>query len=124
MAYVDQAYYTTTFGGDAIPTASQVRALEFASDLVDAATRYRIPDAGFSTLTTFRQDKVKRACCMIAEDAYAAGALSGGPVVTGFSLGDFSIQAQPGGASIGGVPVREAAIRLLNASGLTYAGVV
>ena len=121
MAYADSSYYFGTFSGSSVPAESLDKALEFASDLIDGATQYRMQDSGFTTLTTFQQGKIKRACCMIAEDVYAGGHLNGGAVITGFSLGDLSIQP-PSGPSLGGVIVRTLALTLLNATGLTYAG--
>lgn len=122
--YADSAYYAGDFKGTIIPTETVETALEFASDLIDEATFGRIPGKGFDNLTANQQGKIKRACCLIAEDVHASGVLaSGGPAVSGFSLGDFSVQEAKDTAKIGGIPVRKIAISLLRQTGLTYAGV-
>ena len=124
MAYADKAYYVGDFAGTSLPDADQDTALQMSSDVIDGATMYRIQARGFSNLTDFQQSCVKRACCFIAEDLYAAGALEAGAVLAGgFSLGDLSIQAPAEQKKLGGAPVREIAISLLKASGMMYAGV-
>lgn len=121
--YADSAYYTGDFAGTAVPEESQVKALTLASDLIDGATHYRIGD-GFDSLTAFQRSCIKRACCILAEDAYAGGLLEPGALLAGgFSLGDLSIQAPSNQARMGGVAVREYALILLRATGLMYSGV-
>lgn len=122
--YADSAYYTGEFLGAAIPAEQLDLALEYASDLVDVVTLGRVADYGFASLTAFQQAKIKRACCILAEDVFASGALTSGGAITGsFSIGDLSIQEAKDTSKIDGIPVRKLAISLLRQTGLTYTGV-
>jgi len=76
--YADSAYYTGEFLGAVIPAEQLDVALECASDLVDVVTLGRVADYGFASLTAFQQAKIKRACCILAEDVFAPGALTSG----------------------------------------------
>lgn len=67
MAYADEQYYSTTYGGKSISTDSLKCALEQASMHIDSLTYNRIVGRGFSNLTPFQQETIKKVCCMQAE---------------------------------------------------------
>lgn len=67
MAYADEQYYSATYDGKIIQTESLKRALEQASMHIDSLTYNRIVGRGFSNLTPFQQETVKKVCCMQAE---------------------------------------------------------
>ena len=67
MAYADEQYYSTIYGGKSIPTDSLKHALEQASMHIDSLTYNRIVGRGFSNLTPFQQETLKKVCCMQAE---------------------------------------------------------
>lgn len=121
--YADESYYTDTYGGSAIASDDLTKALTIAAEIVDELTHYRI--GTLTDLTAYQQTKVQMACCVIAEDAQAAGCLTAGGMVTGgFSLGDLTVQAPTGQRVVNGVPVSGRAMSLLRATGLMYAGFV
>lgn len=67
MSYADYEYYTSKFGGSAISAQDAPRALQRASDSVDALTYCRIVKRGFDALTDFQKDIVQRVVCALAE---------------------------------------------------------
>jgi len=124
MAYADSTYYKGTYAGTAVPDASLSVALERASELIDTATFGRIQDVGLSSLTTFQQGNVQKACCVLADDVYSGGYLQPGVVLAaGFSLGDLTVQKTPEMNLIDGVPVSCRALNLLRQAGLMKAAI-
>jgi hypothetical protein len=130
MAYIDQEYYTNTFGGIAIPATDFPALARTASDIIDAAAMRPIVDA--------TDENVKKATAYQTEYLFQQG---GTDAYTGFAaaanvenekLGDYSITAQQtqaaqeAGSSIGGIPVSPLAIATLRKGGYmnrwAYAG--
>ena len=68
--YVDSDYYKNTFKGILIPDNELPNRLETASDAVDDLTYNRITALGFENLTSFQQDKIKKATHFMMEQLY------------------------------------------------------
>lgn len=64
MAYADETYYREVYKG-----TSEVNAvdLELSSMHIDSLTYNRIVGQGFSGLTPFQQDVVRKVCCLQAD---------------------------------------------------------
>jgi hypothetical protein len=73
--YADKEYYAKIYGGSMIPEDEIERALDIASMHIDSLTYNRIVGRGFSGLTEFQQNMVRRVCCMQAEFEYENAAL-------------------------------------------------
>lgn len=73
--YADKEYYAKIYGGSMIPEDEIERALDIASMHIDSLTYNRIAGRGFSGLTEFQQNMVRRVCCMQAEFEYENAAL-------------------------------------------------
>lgn len=73
--YADKEYYAKIYGGSMIPEDEIERALDIASMHIDSLTYNRIVGRGFSRLTEFQQNMVRRVCCMQAEFEYENAAL-------------------------------------------------
>lgn len=73
--YADEEYYTEIYGGSMIPEDEIEKALDIASMHIDSLTYNRIVGRGFSGLTEFQQNMVRRVCCMQAEFEYENAAL-------------------------------------------------
>ena len=67
MSYVNYEYYADTYGGTAITADNAPRALQKASDTVDALTYCRIVERGVDGLTPFQKGIVQRVVCALAE---------------------------------------------------------
>ena len=93
MSYVDYEYYSNTYGGTSITADDAPRALQKASDTVDALTYCRMVERGIDGLTPFQKGIVQRVVCALAEwqennadllDApYNSYAINGGSVSVG-----------------------------------------
>ena len=118
MAYADYSWYAGEFGGK-LAEDEAAPLLERASDAVDKLTFSRIPALGWDGLTEFQQGKVRRACCLqaefLAENADALESPLAAYAVNGVSM-------QFGNGSLyrveGGLPVANAALACLAATGL------
>lgn len=106
--YATTEYYTDTYGGTGTPD------LETASEIIDAITFYKIKNT-----TEFQDEKLARACCLIADGIVGYD----GSGFTGFSLGDLSLSTDTGQIIINGYPVNQTAISLIRATGFMYTGV-
>lgn len=73
--YADKEYYAKIYGGSMIPEDEIERALDIASMHIDSLTYNRIVGRGFSGMTEFQQNMVRRVCCMQAEFEYENAAL-------------------------------------------------
>jgi hypothetical protein len=73
MPYVDSEYYKNTYKGILIPDNEISNRLETASDSIDDLTYNRITAIGFENLTSFQQDKIKKAVCIQADFLYQYG---------------------------------------------------
>ena len=67
MSHVNYEYYANTYGGTAITADNAPRALQKASDTVDALTYCRIVERGVDDLTPFQKGIVQRVVCALAE---------------------------------------------------------
>lgn len=115
MSYVDENYYTSTFGGKI--SVEEIRSfLQSASDTIDSMTYNRIIGKGFNNLTRFQQDKIKKAVCHHAEFMYQYGDYLNSPL-SGFSAGSVSVSINT--ENLNGISTTSQVIQYLNQSGLT-----
>lgn len=116
MTYADPAYYREVYGGTAIPESAQALHLGKASEQIDSITYNRILASGFSSLSTFQQDRVRKAVCSQADFMYQYGAYLDMPV-SGFSAGSVSLSFKTVDAA-GGVKTSDVVVNLLKSTGL------
>ena len=114
MAYVDTAYYKNTYKGTLIPDVQLDNKLELASDNIDSLTYNNITAVGFESLTSFQQDKVKKAVCYQADFIYQYGDYINLPV-NSFSAGSISLNLGNGST----ISVRREVVHYLKQTGLT-----
>ena len=125
MAYADSAYYKDTYKGMAVPDDQLTQALATASDDVDSMTFNRIGgESGLPALTTFQQEKIRRATCLQADFRHDYADLLSNPLssygINGISMQwDKSVLVQQGSTF-----TTNAVIALLRQTGLTYRGVM
>mgnify|MGYP000940634204 CR=1 FL=1 len=117
MAYADATYYKEIYVGNAIPDEELTRQLERASDQVDTMCYNRIATARFDLLTTFQQERIKKAVCAHADFTYQYGAYLDLPV-SGYSAGSISLTFKVVAAA-GGIKTSEKVRNLLSGTGLT-----
>lgn len=67
MTYADFEYYSKTYGGTVITAEEADRALQTASETVDALTFCRIVENGLEALTAFQKDVIRRVVCALAD---------------------------------------------------------
>lgn len=115
MAYVDSDYYKNTYRGSVIPDDEIDNKLEIASDDIDSLTYNRIIGIGFDKLTTFQQDKIKKAVCLQAEFIYQYADFINLPVDS-YSAGSVSLSF---GKESNGVKTPDKVMNYLNQTGLT-----
>lgn len=116
MSYVDSTYYKETFGGAILSEESINQKLERASDQVDTLTYNRINAKGFNNLTSFQQDKVKKAVCIHAEFIEQYGAYIDMPL-SGFSAGSTSVSFNAN--KVNGITTTQEVLNYLKQTGLT-----
>jgi len=116
MAYADGTYYKETYGGSVIPDEQLGIQLERASDQVDSMTFNRIVAKGFAGLTSFQQERVKKAVCAQADFNVQYGEFTDIPL-QGFSAGGISMSFA--GERINGVATSRAVKSYLDQTGLT-----
>lgn len=93
--------------------------LEKASNQIDSMTFNRIVGAGFSNLTEFQQDKIKRAVCLQADFVEQYGEYINIPI-GGFSAGSISVTINNNAVkNINGVITSSEVYDLLKQTGLT-----
>lgn len=68
--YADASYYTSEYGGNAIPDSELDKALKKASRHIDILTFNRIVGKDVSLLTEYQQDILKECCCELADFEY------------------------------------------------------
>lgn len=91
MSYADAEYYKTKYQGTTVPENDLAGVLETVSMHIDSLTFNRIVGQGFSSLTQFQQDVVKKVCCMQADFEYEnADEISS--VLSGYSINGVSAQ--------------------------------
>lgn len=116
MSYVDSTYYKETFKGTIIPAESIENKLDRASDQIDTLTYNRINAKGFNNLTSFQQDKVKKAVCIHAEFIEQYGAYIDMPL-SGFSAGSTSVSFNAN--KVNGITTTQEVLNYLKQTGLT-----
>lgn len=116
IMYADAAYYKSTFKGSIVPDDELGNRLEAASDKIDSLTYNRIIGIGFDNLTSFQQEKIKKAVCLHADFVEQYGAYIDMPL-SGFSAGSISISFNA--QKINGVTTTQEVINYLNQTGLT-----
>lgn len=116
--YADYIYYIEHGG-----TASEQEIapkLQTASDNVDALTFYRINGIGWDALTEFQQSQICKAC-VVQADFLLENADAVQSAIDKYSINGVTVEF--GNASLysvlGGVPFSNAALKLLEATGLT-----
>lgn len=67
MAYADYDYYSKTYGGTIITAEEAPKALQAASNTVDALTFCRVIDGGVEALTAFQKDIIMYVVCALAD---------------------------------------------------------
>ena len=70
MVYADIMYYTVEYHGRVMTGDDLEKALQTASMHIDSLTYNRIVGQGFSNLTVFQQETIRKVCCMQAEFEY------------------------------------------------------
>lgn len=122
-----EPYLTTeeynTLGGN-IPSEKQAQFIEAASRHIDSLTFNRIVKAGFSSLSVFQQEIVKKTCFDMANFEYEnTDALQS--LLSGYSINGVSMNFGSGlnVCSIGGITVKRDTYELLLQTGLCYRGI-
>ena len=64
--YVDKAYYLNEYHGS-IPDSDVEKYLEKSQEKIDSITYNRIVRIGFDNLTSFQQEKIRKAICIQAD---------------------------------------------------------
>lgn len=117
MPYADYDWYAYEYGGGAGEGIALY--LDRASDAIDALTFNRIRALGWDSLTEFQRGNIRRACCVQAEFlADNADALD--TALSAYAINGVSMQFGNGALYqvVGGVPVANAALALIRATGL------
>lgn len=115
MPYVDSTYYNESFGGTILPKEHIENKLKRASDQIDTLTYNRINGKGFENLTSFQQDKVKKAVCIHAEFIEQYGSYIDIPL-SGFSAGSTSISFNA--EKVNGISTTQEVLNYLKQTGL------
>lgn len=116
--YADYEYYAGEYGGT-MEREEAEKALERASDDLNALCFGRIDARGFERLKAFQQGKIRRACCLQADflhdNADALDSSIESYAINGVSMtfGNPSLYSV-----VGGTPVRNSALALLRQTGL------
>ncbi|NRT88108.1 hypothetical protein [Clostridium beijerinckii] len=114
--YTDETYYKDTFKGSIISDDELANKLERASDQIDSLTFNRIVGKGFDNLTSFQQDKIKKAVCLHADFVEQYGEYIDMPL-SGFSAGSISVNFNAN--KVNGITTTQEVINYLNQTGLT-----
>lgn len=115
--YADSDYYENTFMGNTIPDDELNNKLELASDKIDSLTYNRIVGIGFDNLTSFQQEKIKKAVCCQADFMYKYGDYLNTPI-SGYTAGSvqLNINTDSGG---GNTKTTDIVMNYLGQTGLT-----
>ena len=68
--YADEEYYSSAYGGNAIPEDELKKQLNKAGRQIDTLTFCRICGRGFDNLTSFQQEQIKYVNCLLADFLY------------------------------------------------------
>lgn len=116
MAYVDSDYYNSY---SKVISDNIESKLEKASDMIDSMTFNRVVGTGFSNLTEFQQDKIKKAVCMQADFTEQYGQYLNNPL-SAFSAGSISVTLNRDVVkTVNGVTTSNEVYNLLKQTGLT-----
>lgn len=116
MAYVDAEFYKNYSGK--IEENIDCK-LEKASDQIDSMTFNRIVGTGFSNITEFQQDKIKKAVCMQADFVEEYGQYLNNPL-SAFSAGSIRVTLNRDVVkNVNGVTTSNEVYNLLKQTGLT-----
>lgn len=115
MAYATEVEYQQ-YGDGSIPAEELPKALEQASDQIDALTYNRIVAGGMAGLTAFQRTRVVKAVCQQADFFHAYGDYLTFPL-SGYSAGSVSLSFKAVQGA-GGIQTTEAVTSLLAATGL------
>ncbi|MFL0245523.1 hypothetical protein [Candidatus Clostridium stratigraminis] len=113
MSYVDEDFYN---GFSGLITDKLDSKLEKATDQINALTYNRIIGLGFENLTSFQQDKVKKAVCIHADFVEQYGEYINMPL-SGFSAGSISVSFNA--QKINGITTTQEVLNYLGQTGLT-----
>jgi hypothetical protein len=116
MSYATVQEYQQ-YGDGSIPLDELPKALEQASDQIDALTYNRITAGGVIGLTPFQRTKVAKAVCYQADFTFQYGDYLNFPL-SGYSAGSVSLSFKAVEGA-GGIQTTEAVTSLLAATGLT-----
>lgn len=117
MSYVDYEYYKNTFKG-ALDESTATKLLEESSDQIDRLTFGRIRMKGFSNLTEYQQEQVKKAVCHQVEFNNKYAEYFDMPI-SGFSAGDISLSFSEDNQGAGGIVADKKTLDYLGQTGLT-----
>lgn len=116
MSYVDEEYYKAH--SNIIADGLNVK-LEKASEQIDSMTFNRIVGTGFSNITEFQQDKIKKAVCMQADFVEEYGQYLNNPL-SAFSAGSIRVTLNRDVVkNVNGVTTSNEVYNLLKQTGLT-----
>lgn len=115
MTYVNTSYYKTEFEGSILSDENMINKLERASDQINTLTYNRIIGIGFENLSTFQQDKIKKAVCVQAEFIEQYGEFINMPL-NGYSAGDISLNFNSN--IINGINTTKEVINYISQTGL------
>lgn len=116
MAYVDEDYYKAY---SSIIADNIENKLEKASDQIDSMTFNRIVGTGFSNLTEFQQNIIKKAICLHADFIEQYGEYFNSPL-SAFSAGSISVTLNNNAVkNINGITTSNEVYSLLKQTGLT-----
>lgn len=114
ISYADNNDYTQ-MGLEGTPDSSQ---FELASDAIDALCFGRIRKIGFSNLTEFQQEKVKKAVCLHVSFLSTYGDLLNSPL-SSYGINDVSMSFDAAKVvTQGGVTTNQAVMQQMRQSGL------
>nr|DAL98405.1 MAG TPA: Head Tail Connector Protein [Caudoviricetes sp.] len=117
MSYVDYEYYKDTFKGT-LDEDTAIKLLNESSDQVDRLTYGRIRKRGFSNLTEYQQELIKKATCYQADFISSYGEYLNMPL-SGFSAGDISLSFNKDNQGAGGIIADKKTLDYLAQTGLS-----
>lgn len=115
MSYVNSSYYKEEFKGEILNDDTLENRLERASDQIDVLTYNRINKIEFKNLSSFQQDKIKKAVCLQAEFIEQYGEFINIPL-SGYSVGSTSVSFN--GSIVNGITTTQEVINYISQTGL------
>jgi len=117
MAYATLTYYKSTYGGKSVDDTETTKWLNRASDTIDMATGGVIDT---STLSTYQNDMLQKACCAQTEYYVVNGDDYNTSGVSSASIGKFSYS---NGSTTKTPSLVDRAMQYLELAGLTFRGI-